>query len=205
MWGTVPLAHYGPRPNKKEVRRDRGDISIYLAFSGGGTRAAALAFGAGIDLIELAGSWERAGAYMETAPGDKMAVIIVNAETDPDPRIDLTSAAPGFASLMNAVSGGQIRRYNFETLLLTQELLKRLGREARDKGVPMQTFLVEVNFENLPDPRSTSWCGRGMSSCSARSTTNAWSTRLAESYPEDQSGPWASEGSGLDRSLIPSG
>jgi NTE family protein len=54
---------------------------------------------------------------------------------------------------MKAVSGGQIRRYNFETLLLTQELLERLGREARNKGLPMQTFLLDISFENFPDGR----------------------------------------------------
>jgi NTE family protein len=107
---------------------------------------------AGIDLIELAGSWERAGELMGAERHlDKVVVISVNAETDPDPSIDLSSAAPGFANLMGAVSGGQIRRYNFETLLITQELLGRLGREARDKGLPMQTFLVDVSFENFPD------------------------------------------------------
>jgi NTE family protein len=107
---------------------------------------------AGIDLIELAGSWERARELMG-AEGhlDKYVVISVNAETDPDPSIDLSSAAPGFANLMSAVSGGQIRRYNFETLLITQELLGRLGREAREQGLPMQTFLVDVSFENFPD------------------------------------------------------
>jgi NTE family protein len=36
---------YGYRPSRAEIRRDRGDTSLYLAFSGGGTRAAALAYG----------------------------------------------------------------------------------------------------------------------------------------------------------------
>ena len=125
-------------PDKKFLHLVDGGISDNL-----GLRA-------GIDLIELVGGFERTGEIMQTQPLDRMVVITVNAETDPDPTIDLSSAAPGFASLMNAVSGGQIRRYNFETLLLTQELLQRLGREARDRGIPMETFLIEVSFENLP-------------------------------------------------------
>ena len=44
-----PLAQfdptYGYRPSRQEVRRERGNTLIYLAFSGGGTRAAALAYG----------------------------------------------------------------------------------------------------------------------------------------------------------------
>ena len=39
-------------------------------------------------------------------------VVVVNAETDPNPSIDKTPAPPSLAVLMNAVSGGQIRRYN---------------------------------------------------------------------------------------------
>jgi NTE family protein len=106
---------------------------------------------AGIDLIEVSGSFERAAELMQSALSDKLVVITVNAETDPDHSINLTSAAPGFSSMMNAVSGGQIRRYNFETLLLTQELLQRADREAQDLGIPLQTFLIEVSFDNFPD------------------------------------------------------
>jgi NTE family protein len=130
-------------PDKKFLHLVDGGISDNL-----GLRA-------GIDLIELAGGWERAGELMEAGRHrDKYIVIVVNAETDPDTAIDLSWAAPGFAATMGAVSGAQIRRYNFETLLLTQKLLQRLGREARDKGVPMETFLVDVSFENFPDERN---------------------------------------------------
>lgn len=45
---NVPLERYDPdygyRPAKQSVRRDRGEV-IYVAVSGGGTRAAALAYG----------------------------------------------------------------------------------------------------------------------------------------------------------------
>ena len=105
---------------------------------------------AGIDLIELAGGWTEANERLNVDFTDTLVVISVNAETDPDPTIDLSGAAPGFANLMNAVSGGQIRRYNFETLLLTQELLERLRREAAEAGTAVETFLVEVSLENLP-------------------------------------------------------
>ena len=91
---------------------------------------------------------------------DKVVVISVNAETDPDPTIDFSSAAPGFASMMNAVSGGQIRRYNFETLLLRQSIFQRAARDAEDAGVPLETFLVEVSFENFPEEGDTRYFKR---------------------------------------------
>ncbi|MBW2698085.1 MAG: patatin-like phospholipase family protein [Deltaproteobacteria bacterium] len=126
-------------PDKKFLHLVDGGISDNL-----GLRAV-------LDIMDVTGSLERAAELMDSHILDKMVIITVNAETDPDPTIDLSSAAPGFTSMMNAVSGSQIRRYNFETLLLTHELLQRLGREARDSGYDAHTFMVDVSFENFPD------------------------------------------------------
>ena len=126
-------------PDKKYLHLVDGGISDNL-----GLRA-------GIDFLEVAGGIEGAAELMRAEWVDQLVVITVNAETDPNPRIDLSSAAPGFAQMMNAVSGGQIRRYNFETLLLTQELLQNARSEAQSAGRALDTFLVEVSFENFPD------------------------------------------------------
>jgi NTE family protein len=110
----------------------------------------------GIDLFEMMGDLEHAAAMAQTKLPNHVVVISVNAETDPDPSIDISSAAPGFASLMNAVSGGQIRRYNFETLLLMQQLLDGEAHRAKDAGRSLRTSLVEVSFEDFaeePDRR----------------------------------------------------
>jgi NTE family protein len=107
---------------------------------------------AGIDMIETAGNIERLATVMNMDIPEQIIVISVNAETDPDPTINLSSAAPGFASMMNAVSGGQIRRYNFETLLLTHEMLKGLQSDSRDSDHPIQTFMIEVGFGGFPEP-----------------------------------------------------
>jgi NTE family protein len=105
---------------------------------------------AGLDIIEAAGGYTKAAEVMNAGePPSEMVIISVNAETDPNPSIDLSSAAPGFASMMNAVSGGQIRRYNFETLLLTEEVLNTMVREARDAGHDVRGFLVEVSFDDF--------------------------------------------------------
>jgi NTE family protein len=121
-------------PEKKFLHLIDGGISDNL-----GLRA-------GIDILEASGSYERAAELMNAELPEKAVIISVNAETDPDPSIDLSSAAPGFASMMNAVSGGQIRRYNFETLLLTHEILEGIEREMHDAGRSMETFMVEVSF-----------------------------------------------------------
>jgi NTE family protein len=105
-----------------------------------------------IDFVTAVGGIEVVRRVQRVEVPDRMVVIVVNAETDPDPRIDLSAAAPSFASLMNSVSGGQIRRYNFETLLLTKSLLEQWGRELSSNDHPVTTHMINVSFDALEDP-----------------------------------------------------
>jgi NTE family protein len=106
---------------------------------------------ASIDFITAVGGAREALDVRGIEVPDHLAVIVVNAETDPNPTIDLSDAAPSFALLMNSVSGGQIRRYNFETLLLTEELIHRLGRELTTSGHRVTTHMINVSFDALED------------------------------------------------------
>ena len=104
-----------------------------------------------IDFVAAAGSAEEARRIRHVETPDRMIIILVNAETDPDPGIDLTSAAPSFASLMNSVSGGQIRRYNFETMLLAEGMLRQWGAELSTDDHTVTAHMVNVSFDNLED------------------------------------------------------
>ena len=77
--------------------------------------------------------------------------FVVNAETDPNPQIDLTSAAPSFAQLMNSISGSQIRRYNFETLVTMDSMLAAAGLELRRLGHEVTTHMIVVDFDEFED------------------------------------------------------
>ena len=48
---------------------------------------------------------------------------------------------------MSLVSGVQIRRANFETLDLTQRVVREIGEKLSSPGHPVTTHLVEVSFE----------------------------------------------------------
>ena len=78
-------------------------------------------------------------------------LVIVNAETNPNSQIDSTPAPPGLTVLLNAVSGGQIRRYNFETILLAQQAMKSISAELSKPGHPVKSHFVEVSFDAIPD------------------------------------------------------
>jgi len=104
-----------------------------------------------IEFSSAAGGIENIRKLQHIERPDRIVVIVVNAETDPDPKIDLASAAPSFAAMMNSVSGAQIRRYNFETLLLVREMVLNWGEELSTPDKPVESHLIYVAFDNLPD------------------------------------------------------
>ncbi|MBW2287934.1 MAG: patatin-like phospholipase family protein [Deltaproteobacteria bacterium] len=104
-----------------------------------------------VDFITAAGGPQNVRRITGLAVPDRMVIISVNAETDSDPTIDLSNAAPSLALLLNTVAGSQIRRANFETLLLTEELLHRWGRELSSESQTVQTHFVSLGFNDLAD------------------------------------------------------
>jgi len=111
---------------------------------------------AGIDMVSATGGLDAAARLMHQEVPRHVVVLSVNAETAPPSKFDLSSAAPGFAAMMAAVSGSQIRRYNFETLLLARESLERWVSEARGAGIDVEGHLIEVSFDNIRDPERRS-------------------------------------------------
>ena len=104
-----------------------------------------------IDLAEAAGGADQFFQIVGREPPEHFIVIVVNAETAPNPGIDLSSASPSFASLMNSVSGSQIRRYNLETLILTEVSLNEWAQTiARKTGKRIDARLIEIDFDSIP-------------------------------------------------------
>ena len=87
----------------------------------------------------------------------RIAVIIVDANTDPDYGWDSTERSPGFWNLLGLVGGVPIRRYSFETIELFRETMARLARET--SAVRLTTngpgeltiYTVELHFNQLAD------------------------------------------------------
>ncbi|MDE0886081.1 MAG: patatin-like phospholipase family protein [Myxococcota bacterium] len=108
-----------------------------------------------IELAEAIGGADRFLDIVEREPPDHFVVIVVNAETAPNPGIDMSSASPSFASLMNSVSGSQIRRYNLETLLLTEISLTQWAEILSEKsGKRVDARLIEIDFDSIPQKQS---------------------------------------------------
>jgi NTE family protein len=107
---------------------------------------------ASLDRIALMASGpDEQTRYSKLDVPDHIAVIVVNAENKPDPRTALERKSPGVLASLNLASGSQIRRYNFETLLLTQEVLKSVVARFSSRNRNITGHFIEVSFDLLPD------------------------------------------------------
>ena len=76
-----------------------------------------------------------------------MIVIVVNAETEPDPGLSLMSVAPGLTATLNLMSGVQIQHANYETLSLTQRAVRSMGETLSRQDHPVSANFVEVSSD----------------------------------------------------------
>jgi len=125
-----------------------------------------------IELVSAAGGAQDLLDRIGVVPPEQFIVVVVNAETDPNPKIDLSSTAPSFAALMGSVSGSQIRRYNLETLLLAEESVKQFSRLFAEKtGKPTGAHLIEVSFDSIDQEERKTYFKRIPTSFSLKGET----------------------------------
>jgi NTE family protein len=103
------------------------------------------------EFVHAAGGAKGALAVQAAEVPQHMAIVVVNAEIAPNQGIDLSKASPSLAMLFSSVSGAQIRRYNFETLVLTEELLHSWGRQLSTDTQTVSTYMIDVDFEAVED------------------------------------------------------
>jgi NTE family protein len=105
----------------------------------------------GLDRVAAIGGMKKAHASTGQRIPDHLVFVIVNAETEPDPRVDLNAKAPSLAASLNLVSGSQIRRYNFESLLLAREALANFVETLSTPEHPVTGHFIEVSFDLIDD------------------------------------------------------
>src|SRR6266446_2968223 len=87
----------------------------------------------------------------------RIAVIIVDANTDHHYGWDSTERSPGFWRLLGLAGGVPISRYSFETTELFRETMARLAREIPAERTTMDTpgeltiYTVQLHFNQLAD------------------------------------------------------
>jgi NTE family protein len=154
-WIKKALAERHENPRRNRAARNYENIldaekKKFIHLVDGGV-SDNLGLRASLDFASAVGSAKAALEVTQRDVPDHLVFIVVNAETDPNPTIDLSSASPSFASLMNSVSGGQIRRYNFETLMLASASLESWSRELSTPERPVAGHMVYVGFDEFED------------------------------------------------------
>ena len=94
----------------------------------------------------------------------KIVFVVVNAETQIDPKVNLLGSIPGFGAMLDSYSSIAIQRYNVETIALLRESFSRWAEEIRKGRCPpgqiskepgscgdVEFYLVEVKFDALHD------------------------------------------------------
>jgi NTE family protein len=94
----------------------------------------------------------------------KIVFVVVNAETQTDPRVSLLASIPGFGAMLDSYSSIAIQRYSVETIALLRESFSRWADEIRKGRCPpgqiskepgscgdVEFYLVEVKFDALPE------------------------------------------------------
>ena len=103
----------------------------------------------------------------------KIAIVIVNAETEIDNKWDKSGTIPPFAAMFDSYSSIAIFRYNIETVALLRESFKRWTDEIRQGRCPegqistapgscgdIEFYVVEVKFDALKDPAERTYFKR---------------------------------------------
>lgn len=112
------------------------------------------------EIIEIAGGpvalLERRGAKLPR----RLAVISVNASTDPEPDMDESNEAPSLKETVSAVTDIQLHRYNAATLDLTKQSIARWAKEMSTPKRPVTSYAMEASFRGIPDPEQRRFFNR---------------------------------------------
>lgn len=102
------------------------------------------------DVTLAGGTREQSGSDDSEVP-EYMIFILVNAQAGGRHEWDTKQSLPSLGSVMNSISGAGIYRYNFETIELLRQRADEWETYTAKRGLSLETFVVEVAFENLSD------------------------------------------------------
>ena len=105
-----------------------------------------------LDNVLLTGGMVRRTDELSLQGIDRIAVIVVNAEVHPPERFSLAASAPGLAAILGSVTNTQIYGYNFETIELMRESLRKWAQElSAARGQNVESAMVTIGFEDIED------------------------------------------------------
>lgn len=104
------------------------------------------------EIVELGGGIKQYAEKVQRTPPRRLALIAVNAVTDPQQTMDQTTEQPGIATAINAMSDVQLRRYSADTIALVKRSLKRWAAELSSPQRPVEPYFILLDFNGIDDP-----------------------------------------------------
>jgi NTE family protein len=105
-----------------------------------------------IESAALAGSMDAALRVARVKPPKKVAIIMVNAETEGDRSVDRSADVPTFGQVLRALIDVPINRYSYETQVLGRQSAEAWQQRLQQGGQAIELYLVEVSLNALADP-----------------------------------------------------
>jgi len=105
------------------------------------------------EIIEIAGGAKTfVTNKLDRKPVRRLAIISVNASTDPAPEMDASTKQPSLRETIGAISDVQLHRYNVATLELMKVSVKRWAKDLSTVGRPVTPYFVHVSFRDIDHP-----------------------------------------------------
>ncbi len=142
-------------PDMSEVVRGlesyfRPDNRDYVHFVDGGITDN-LGLRAIYEVMEIAGGPAAILQKRVRSAPRRMALISVNASTDPEPEMDASNRHPSLMETVNAMSDVQLHRYNSATLELMKQSAERWSRKLSTPKRRVTPYLMEVSFRGIQE------------------------------------------------------
>jgi NTE family protein len=103
------------------------------------------------EVIEVAGGIKPFQGKYNRKPPSHAVLISVNASTDPEPDMDLSSRQPSLVETAGAMSDVQLHRYNAATLELMESSLRRWAKQLSTQSREVTAHFVQVDFRDIED------------------------------------------------------
>jgi len=104
------------------------------------------------EVIEIAGGVTAYASSLQRVPPRRLILVSVNASTDPEPKMDLTTEQPPLSESISAMSNVQLHRYNVATIALMKRALKRWAQELSTPERPVESYLILLDFHGIQEP-----------------------------------------------------
>ena len=105
------------------------------------------------EIVEVAGGPEAFMKQVDGRPPRHLAIISVNASTDPSPKMDESKNSPSLEETVNAVTDAQLHRYNAATLELMSYTIKRWARELSAPNKKVTPYFIQLGFRDFEEPK----------------------------------------------------